>query len=97
MNRLTIANRIGANYNTSNLETGEWSYVQDAGTKGKLVEALGYTPEHFKLDMRFVDAEYVVLVETKAEFVDSDAILTTRLSASWLIRTMTRFAFGSLR
>lgn len=73
MNRLTIANRIGANYNTSNLETGEWSYVQDAGTKGKLVEALGYTPEHFKLDMRFVDAEYVVLVETKAEFVDSDA------------------------
>ena len=73
MNRLAIANRIGVDYNTSNLETGEWSYVQDAGTKENLARALGYTPEHFKLDMRFSDEEHVVLVETKTEFVDSDA------------------------
>lgn len=73
MTRNEIINRIGSNYHISYLETGEWSYVQDAGTKRNLVNALGYTPEHFKLDIRFSDEEYVVLVETKAEFVDSDA------------------------
>jgi N-6 DNA methylase len=73
MNRVEIANRIGNNYYDPHIETGEWSYVKDAGTKGNLVKALGYTPEHFKLDMRFVDGEYVVLVETKVNFVDSDA------------------------
>ena len=73
MTRNKIINRIGDNYNKFNIETGEWSYVKDTGTKGNLVKALGYTPEHFNLDIRFLDGEYVVLVETKAEFVDSDA------------------------
>lgn len=73
MDRVAIANQIGVNFMTSNIEGGEWSYVADAGSKENLVKALGYEPDHFKLDIRFEDAEYVVLVETKQNFIDSDA------------------------
>ena len=73
MDRISIANRIGVNFMTTNIEGGEWSYAKDAGSKRNLVKALGYEPDHFKLDIRFEDNDYVVLVETKQDFVDSDA------------------------
>lgn len=74
MQRDDIGNRIGNKYRTSNIEGGEFSYVQAAGSKKKLIELLGYTPEHFKVDIRFENKErgVVVLVETKQNFVETD-------------------------
>ncbi len=72
MDRVSMCNRIGNAYKTSNIEGGEWSYVQDAGSREKLIQALGYEPEHFKLDIRFENNGVVVLVETKQNFVDAD-------------------------
>lgn len=74
MQRDDIGNRIGNKYRTSNIEGGEFSYVQAAGSKKKLIELLGYTPEHFKVDIRFENKErgVVVLVETKQNFVEAD-------------------------
>lgn len=64
--------RIGNNYITSNIEAGEYSYVLEAGSKAKLEQLVGHSVNHFKLDIRFEDDEYVVLVETKQNFVDAD-------------------------
>lgn len=72
MDRVSMCNRIGNEYKTSNIEGGEYSYVQEAGSKEKLIQALGYEPEHFKLDIRFEHNDIVVLVETKQNFVDAD-------------------------
>ena len=72
MDRVSMCNRIGNEYKTSNIEGGEYSYVQAAGSKEKLVQAIGYEPEHFKLDIRFEHNDVVVLVETKQNFTDSD-------------------------
>lgn len=66
-----MCNRIGNKYKTSNLETDEYSYVQAAGSKEKLVQAIGYEPEHFKLDIRFQYKDVVVLVETKQNFTEA--------------------------
>lgn len=67
-----MCNRIGNEYKTSNIEGGEYSYVQAAGSKEKLIQAIGYEPEHFKLDIRFEHNGVVVLVETKQNFTKSD-------------------------
>ena len=67
-----MCNRIGNEYKTSNIEGGEYSYVQAAGSKEKLIQAIGYEPEHFKLDIRFEHNGVVVLVETKQNFTDAD-------------------------
>lgn len=72
MDRVSMVNRIGQQYMTSNIEGGEYSYVQAAGSKGKLIQALGYEPEHFKLDIRFENNGVVILVETKQNFVEKD-------------------------
>lgn len=69
MNRVAMCNRVGNQYITSNIEGGEYSYVQDAGSKEKLVSALGYEPKHFKLDLRFESENgIVILIETKQNF-----------------------------
>lgn len=77
MTRQEITNRIGTKYHTANIEEDEYSYAKEAGNKAKLEELVGHPVEHFKLDRRFEcenDSEhYVVLVETKQNFVDSDA------------------------
>lgn len=65
MDRTAIINRVGIQYHTSNIEGGEYSYVQAAGSKERLAKALGRIPEHFKLDIRFEYKDIVVLVETK--------------------------------
>jgi len=64
--------RVGAAYVTANIEGGEFSYVQEAGSKEALERALGKEFNHFKLDIRFEDDDYVVLIETKQKFVKND-------------------------
>lgn len=72
MTRYDMIERIGNTYITSNIEGGEYSYVLEAGSKAKLEQLVGRSVNHFKLDIRFEDGEYVVLVETKQNFVDAD-------------------------
>ena len=73
MDRVAMVNRIGSKYMTSNIEGGEYSYVQEAGSKEKLTSVLGYEPKHFKLDIRFENQnDIVVLVETKQNFTKAD-------------------------
>lgn len=72
MDRTAMINRVGIKYHTANIEGGEYSYVQAAGTKEKLIRALGREPQHFKLDIRFEHNGVVVLIETKQLFVDAD-------------------------
>lgn len=77
MNRQTIVEIIGAQYLQANIEEDEWSYAKDAGTLAKLTEKLGRRPDHYKLDRRFAMSDetgtYVVLIETKQNFVDEDS------------------------
>lgn len=72
MNRHDMIERIGSKYLTSNIEAGEYSYVVEAGSKAKLEQSAGHAIRHFKLDIRFEDNDFVILVETKQNFVDSD-------------------------
>ncbi len=67
-----MVNRIGNEYLTSNIEGGEYSYVQEAGNKENLIKKLGYEPKHFKLDIRFESNDVVILVETKQKFIKKD-------------------------
>lgn len=49
MDRFNITKRIGENFVTSNIEGGEFSYVQAAGSKSALMEALPNNQvKHFK-------------------------------------------------
>lgn len=77
MTRFEIVEAIGAKWLTPNVEEDEWSYAKDAGNKAALEDKVGHPVNHFKLDRRFQYQDstgtYVVLVETKQDFVDSDA------------------------
>ena len=55
-----------------NIEGGEYSYIQEAGSRAKLEKAVGHTISHFKLDLRFEKDDVVVLVETKQSFKQAD-------------------------
>lgn len=72
MTRHEMINRIGAAFHTANIEGGEYSYVQEAGSKESLEQAVGRKLKHFKLDIRFESDDVVVLVETKVKFVKAD-------------------------
>ncbi len=72
MNRHGMIERIGSKYLTTNIEGGEYSYVVEAGSKAKLESSVGHSICHFKLDIRFEDDDFVLLVETKQNFVDDD-------------------------
>ncbi len=74
MDRVSIVNRIGKEYNTTNIEGGEYSYVAAAGSKEKLENLLGRTYKHYKLDLRFQKDDVVILIETKQNFKKSDEI-----------------------
>lgn len=77
MTRQELTNRIGAAYLTSNTELDEWSYACDAGNIAALENKMGHSIEHFIVDRRFKfeneTGRYIVLVETKQKFKDSDA------------------------
>lgn len=64
--------RIGKEYLTTNIEAGEYSYVQEASSKEKLEKAVGHAVKHFKLDIRFENNNVAVLIETKQSFTKSD-------------------------
>ena len=72
MTRHDMIERIGNMYMTSNIEGGEYSYIQEAGSKAKLEELLGHSISHYKLDIRFELDDVVILIETKQNFVDDD-------------------------
>ena len=72
MDRTTMINTVGLEYHTPNIEGGEYSYVQEAGSKDNLIKIMGRTPEHFKLDIRFEYEDVVVLIETKQNFKKAD-------------------------
>lgn len=72
MTRHDMIERIGNAYMTSNIEDGEYSYIQEAGSRANLENALGRSISHFKLDIRFEKEDVVVLVETKQLFKKSD-------------------------
>lgn len=72
MDRTVIINTIGIKYHTPNIEGGEYSYIQEAGSKAILEKSMGRKVSHYKLDIRFESDDVVVLVETKQNFVKSD-------------------------
>ena len=72
MTRHDMIERIGNQYVTSNIEGGEYSYIQEAGSKAELENAVGHPISHFKLDIRFEKGDIVILVETKQNFKKSD-------------------------
>lgn len=72
MDRVQMVNTIGKEFNTSNIEGGEYSYVQAAGGKSQLEAKVGHRISHFKLDIRFECEDVAVLIETKQNFVDDD-------------------------
>lgn len=76
MDRVSIVWRIGHQYLSTNIENGEYSYVQAAGSKENLIHILGKDPKHFKLDIRFENEKenVVVLVETKGNFTKKDEL-----------------------
>ena len=63
---------VGKNFLTSNIESGEYSYIQAAGGKAQLEEKVGHPISHFKLDIRFETKDVVVLIETKQNYVNND-------------------------
>ncbi len=73
MDRAEIINQIGIEYMTSNIEGGEYSYVQEAGSKKNLESLMHRNVKHFKVDIRFESEDVIVLVETKQDFKDSDS------------------------
>ena len=72
VNRHEMIDRIGKEYLTANIEAGEYSYVQEAGSKEKLEKAVGHAVKHFKLDIRFENNSVAVLIETKQSFTKAD-------------------------
>lgn len=72
MTRHDMIERIGKQYLTANIEGGEYSYIQEAGSKSALEKAVGHPITHFKLDIRFEKGDIVILVETKQIFKKAD-------------------------
>ena len=68
VNRHEMIDHIGKDYLTTNIENSEYSYIQEAGDKSKLEEAVGHKVNHVFLDIRFEHDSVAVLVETKQSF-----------------------------
>ena len=72
MLRHDMVEAVGKEFLTSNIEAGEYSYVQAAGGKAQLEAKVGHPISHFKLDIRFEMEDVVVLIETKQDYDDGD-------------------------
>ena len=72
MLRHDMVETVGKEFLTSNIEAGEYSYVQAAGGKAQLEAKVGHPVSHFKLDIRFEMEDVVVLIETKQNYDDDD-------------------------
>lgn len=88
MTRHDMIERICNMYMTSNIEGGEYSYIQEAGSKANLEELLGHSISHYKLDIRFELDDVVILNETKQNFVDDDHLLKDEV----ILDTMAHYA-----
>lgn len=73
MIRHDIVNRIGSKFLTTNIENDEWSYVQAAKDRDTLEKMVGHKVNHTKIDIRFEDGDFLILVETKQIFEEKDA------------------------
>lgn len=69
MTRFEMINIVGSQYNTENIESGEFSYAVALGGVANLAN-----PTHYKLDIRFYDeaTKTAVLIETKPRFRETD-------------------------
>lgn len=73
MARIDIINRIGAEFLTSNIENGEFSYQQEFNSRNINFDVLKVKDENGRyyknLDIRFCDTKnkFVILVETKTD------------------------------
>ena len=74
MLRHDMIETVGKEFLTSNIESGEYSYVKAAGSKSELETKIGHPVKHFKLDIRFKMDDVVVLIETKQNFVENDEL-----------------------
>lgn len=63
---------IGKEFLTTNIEAGEYSYIQEAGSTEKLEKAVGHSISHFKIDIRLENEGVAVLIETKQKFTKKD-------------------------
>lgn len=70
MKRFEIIQKIGSKYNTSNIETGEFSYVKALKSVYKNIDNYQTTTDkrHQFVDIRFENDKLVVLVECKDKF-----------------------------
>ena len=71
MIRADIISTIGRNYLVSNIENGEFSYVQALRSVGKNIRDFQYNTDgthHQNIDIRFENDRLVVLVECKNKF-----------------------------
>lgn len=65
---------IGSQFYKGNIESGEYSYIKEAGSRKALKTALGRDFKHYRLDIRFEYEDVVVLIETKQNFIDDDTL-----------------------
>lgn len=72
MNRHEMIDCIGKEFLTTNIEAGEYSYIQEAGSTEKLEKAVGHSISHFKIDIRLENEGVAVLIETKQKFTKKD-------------------------
>lgn len=72
MDRTAMINTVGICFHTANIESGEYSYVKEAGSREELEKKMSRPVSHYKLDIRFEKDDVVLLVETKQNFVDGD-------------------------
>ena len=72
MTRHDMIERIGNKYVTANIEGGEYSYVQEAGSKSALEKAVGHPITHFKLDIRFEKGDIVKVEKSLEKLGDLD-------------------------
>lgn len=83
MQRVEIINRIGSQYLTSNLEKDEFSYPKEFKKMGLSFRGIelsnGRTFEY--ADMRFVNDNITVIVETKQDFTNNLKLAKEQLSA----------------
>ena len=65
MQRFEIIKSIGENFLTQNIENGEYSYIQEAGSREKLENLVGHKINHYKLDIRFVSTSTTTSSDSK--------------------------------
>ena len=77
MNRFDIIKTVGRQYLKSNIENGEFSYakaLKEIGKDHKDYLTENATRNYQDIDLRFVDGNLTVLVETKSKLIASSSL-----------------------